>query len=595
MNIIKKAGRLMMSVVLVAGTILSHASLPICAAHQSDKTVIDGLCTGSIINPVGLNRCYVWYGDCTAFPKGDDAKYRVLSKSTTEFGGETMLLDCDVSIKFDMAHCSGDRYEYGENGWANSDINAWLNGDEFYENESVFSKPERETIATSVKLAPSSSDGPGEDEIFYYQPLTGEHIFLLDVKEVTNVSYGFPYDPDDYSASGCNGRDKDQDPYLLRSPGKGFYTVSRGKYIFTDGSSYCGGVGLVDEWEVCAEVTPMGARATNGISPAFNLNLTSILFTSLISGTAGRIKSEYKLTVKDPDLGTQTGRITKEGDVITVPYTITGANRNNATQLSVLIMEDSPYVAGKAATSGFDYIKLSVDSWGIEGTGTFTLPAKYKDKEWGSDYFVYILAEDVNGTYETDYASEPLEIRIIDKLEQINTSEQIYELSTTKSETQDYAAEEDIFLSPDYLDSLYSMLEDAIEAGGEQTIYWNQGTALPYDIMKLLEEHPNITLVFSYSYQGNDYKVSISGKTFKADPKIEWYGPVCLYSLFGGASISTSASANPTSLGNRTYTVISGDTLSKIAADLHVSVGELTRINNITNPNYIRIGQIIRY
>ncbi|MBP5623441.1 MAG: LysM peptidoglycan-binding domain-containing protein [Lachnospiraceae bacterium] len=139
------------------------------------------------------------------------------------------------------------------------------------------------------------------------------------------------------------------------------------------------------------------------------------------------------------------------------------------------------------------------------------------------------------------------------------------------------------------------MLEDAIEAGGEQTIYWNQGTALPYDIMKLLEEHPNITLVFSYSYQGNDYKVSISGKNFKADPKIEWYGPVCLYSLFDGASISTSASANPTSLGNRTYTVISGDTLSKIAADLHVSVGELTRINNITNPNYIRIGQIIRY
>ena len=45
--------------------------------------------------------------------------------------------------------------------------------------------------------------------------------------------------------------------------------------------------------------------------------------------------------------------------------------------------------------------------YSANGQGTFTLPSNLKLADWGSKYFVYILAEDINGTKQTDYASEP--------------------------------------------------------------------------------------------------------------------------------------------------------------------------------------------
>jgi len=88
--------------------------------------------------------------------------------------------------------------------------------------------------------------------------------------------------------------------------------------------------------------------------------------------------------------------------------------------------------------------------------------------------------------------------------------------------------------TPDYLDELWTELAIAIEVGGERTIVWNKGDSLPYDIMKLLKENPQITLVFNYTYEGEDYSVIISGSDIIADPEIPWYGPVYLYGLHGG-------------------------------------------------------------
>ena len=122
---------------------------------------------------------------------------------------------------------------------------------------------------------------------------------------------------------------------------------------------------------------------------------------SLITGTAGEAGAEYKLTIADDDLGIATGAVTREGKTVTVPYTISGNNAEKATQVSVLVT-DSEYSAGTTATTGYTYRKLAVDSWSTSGTGTFTLPDEYADKNWGSDYHVYVLAEDVNGDKETD-------------------------------------------------------------------------------------------------------------------------------------------------------------------------------------------------
>jgi hypothetical protein len=153
-----------------------------------------------------------------------------------------------------------------------------------------------------------------------------------------------------------------------------------------------------------------------GVSPAFNVNLSFVIFSSLITPGSG----EYKLTLKDEELGiqvTEGENVTRSGNTVTVPYTIgktsKGDNSGNATQVSVLLL-DHAYIPGENVSdpAKFNYQKLRVNSFSKEGTGTFDLPAAYADKVCGVDYYAYIMAEDVNDTYETDYASEPVAITI---------------------------------------------------------------------------------------------------------------------------------------------------------------------------------------
>lgn len=140
----------------------------------------------------------------------------------------------------------------------------------------------------------------------------------------------------------------------------------------------------------------------------------------------------------------------------------------------------------------------------------------------------------------------------------------------------------------DYLDKLREALDKAIIKSGEQTIYWNEGTALPYDIMKTISENPNITLVFTYTYENDNYKVVLNGKNVKAYTDIPWYGPLYLNMYYR-------ADDGALSLTGRSYVVQKGDTLSKLAVKLHTTVSNLVSINSIENPNFIRVGQIINY
>ncbi len=145
----------------------------------------------------------------------------------------------------------------------------------------------------------------------------------------------------------------------------------------------------------------------------------------------------------------------------------------------------------------------------------------------------------------------------------------------------------------DDLDELKGSLAAAISLGGEQTITWNKGTALPYDIMKTLQDNPKITLVFSYTYQNIDFKVILNGRNVKADPTIPWYGPLYLYTLYGGNGALQNVPKVTTA--NGTYTVVGGDTLKEIAIKLNTSVESLVSLNNIKDPNKIKIGQILKY
>jgi LysM repeat protein len=54
----------------------------------------------------------------------------------------------------------------------------------------------------------------------------------------------------------------------------------------------------------------------------------------------------------------------------------------------------------------------------------------------------------------------------------------------------------------------------------------------------------------------------------------------------------TSTPTPPTS--TTTYVVQPGDTLTRIAAKFGVTVNQLVRINNIQDPNLIRVGQVLQ-
>ena len=74
------------------------------------------------------------------------------------------------------------------------------------------------------------------------------------------------------------------------------------------------------------------------------------------------------------------------GDIITIPYTISGTNSANATQVSVLLL-DKEYTAGN--TNNADILFYGA----LNDNDSFTLPVELSDKVWGSDYYAYIIAD----------------------------------------------------------------------------------------------------------------------------------------------------------------------------------------------------------
>lgn len=136
-----------------------------------------------------------------------------------------------------------------------------------------------------------------------------------------------------------------------------------------------------------------------------------------------------------------------------------------------------------------------------------------------------------------------------------------------------------------YLNDLYDELASAAAMGGKQTVEWNEGDSLPYEAMKYLQDHPDLTLVFNYTYENEKYSVTIPGKNVKADESIPWYGPLWLWGHFGTASATTGSE----------YTITAGDTLSTIAAKLGKSVKDLADKNGIADVNKIFVGKKILY
>lgn len=139
-----------------------------------------------------------------------------------------------------------------------------------------------------------------------------------------------------------------------------------------------------------------------GVRPALNLNLSSILFTSIIPDATNGDK--YKLTIINPNLSatvTEGSNTSRDGSTITVPYTVSeGTNR-----VTVLIT-DKAYTEDDANIKYYGSLSVTgeIDT---SGSGTFTLPNDYVSTDK-----IYLIAETVNDDNKSDYASTPLLITI---------------------------------------------------------------------------------------------------------------------------------------------------------------------------------------
>ncbi|MBQ1193654.1 MAG: sortase B protein-sorting domain-containing protein [Lachnospiraceae bacterium] len=324
---------------------------------------------------------YVYFGTYNGSP----VKYRVLDSETSVFGGTTMLLDCD-NILWARTNNDGQSsaFDADSNVWADSDIRSYLNATFLTNN---FSTAEQNAIASSTKNVTDNSDGGGWSYLNYAE-LNNDKIFFLDAKEATNESYG-------YSNTDSVATNR------VKTGGNATWWLRSAFTINAQIAGVVNSVGYILNIIVSYDDV--------GVSPALNVNLSSVLFSSVISGTAGQTGAEYKLTLIDSDMTIAgNGTVTRNGDTVTIPYTISGTNSANVTQVSVLLL-DKEYTEGNTNDAEVLYYG-ALDTSTNDGTGTFTLPSDLSNKVCGRDYYAYIIAEDVNGTYETDYASAPVEI-----------------------------------------------------------------------------------------------------------------------------------------------------------------------------------------
>ena len=367
--LLKKITAVVLIANIVTAVIYKTASDgPVCADSIKNHS---NTCLGTsgIASPVPpSDKDDPWSGSYVYFgTHGDNPiRFRVLAPQTSVYGGSTMFLDSDEVLL--------------KSGYY-SDLNGTFLTDSF-------------TSLESDAIALSSGNGGYPDDPYGMESpaWANSKIFVLEAEEARNPAYGYWSGGSEASnrvkmsggvAYGWMLRTR-----LLRAP----RTYMNCYYILSNGD-------LTESLDrVYGEI---------GYSPALNVNLSSVIFSSLLNGSFNTVGAEYTLTVSDPNLeiAIPTGsQSTIEGSTVTIPYCIGGTDAANATRASVLV------TTGEYNAEGSQILYYDSLGSGSTGIGTFTLPSGLTLNGWGSDYNVYILAEDINGTYETDYASVPVKI-----------------------------------------------------------------------------------------------------------------------------------------------------------------------------------------
>ena len=343
-------------------------------------------------------------------------------------GGNGMLLYSDIALDAKQYHPTYRDNEKNELCWGGNGggsgkgctLWAWLNG---YGNGSVWG-------GASVPGAPFLTNAFTSAEQNVIMPtnvysedlcserglassartsLTQDKIFVPSYNEILNTSYGFvstlsssntrSFDFSNYS----NNLKQDTNSWL-RSPGYGTNYAS---------AANLGSVGYVDYG--------LSVDDTFGLCPAFNLNLTSVIFaseaaesgssgaggdgkkSSAVSSTPTRFSlptgkgNDYKLTIHD----TSRDGFNATANGPTISYS--GARTGNNEYISCLIADTT--------TSVKYYGKLKAVGNASSGTATLNLPSEYGYNPVN----VMIFNEQCNGDKKTDWCGNLVELSVTAK------------------------------------------------------------------------------------------------------------------------------------------------------------------------------------
>ncbi|MEK1319027.1 LysM peptidoglycan-binding domain-containing protein [Limosilactobacillus fermentum] len=98
----------------------------------------------------------------------------------------------------------------------------------------------------------------------------------------------------------------------------------------------------------------------------------------------------------------------------------------------------------------------------------------------------------------------------------------------------------------------------------------------------------------SIAISHNTTTAALTSLNSLANPNLIYVGQVLKLANTTTASTSSTSSAASTSSSAMTYTVKSGDTLSSIASSYNTTTSTLTSLNNLSNPNLIYVGQVLK-
>ena len=410
-----------MSAVLVAGALpYGGAGTSVEAAAAEEKTVAC-LGTSAIAAPKAPSAVddawkgsYVWYGKYDNTPQ----KYRVLSPKSYDYGAAGMLLESDSILYRSQFDQDGNPNTGATkaNEWKYSDVKTSLNGDGFLNRSNGFTNIEKSAINTStigshaltVGTVAGQVAGWTASEYKNYVGLEGEKIFLLDAEDLSNSKYGYS-------------------PAFIGTPARvRKYNVAENWLMRSASSVHDGRVGLVMG---TGEFDTSSPKSNYGLCPAFNVNTAMILFSSVVKGTAGAVGAEYKLTLIDSS--TKVGLLNGNnptieyslesdeilsGTKVNLNYQLTGNNRLTQARMSVLILDKEWDATNSKGAKILYYGKMETSTassyYNIPeiGYASFRLPNGLYPTNWNRTFYVYMVAEKVNGTHYSDFATTPVKL-----------------------------------------------------------------------------------------------------------------------------------------------------------------------------------------